>query len=307
MATENREIKSGVFADLFGDDEEIGKKNFLSLYNAIHDTNLKLEETQIEHKIIPQTLTRSFYNDVSMLINGKLIVLVEHQSTPNKNMPLRCLEYYVHLLYGIIPARARYKESLYKIPTPEFYVFYNGEKKVEKECTMKLSDAYIEQQEDPVCEMKVKFTNIRGTEGLNLPVVQKCDILKQYCEFMEIMLRYKAESKNLATRDERKALYRKALQEAISKNILADYLTRKGTEVINMFDGEYDYELDIQAKTEDAREEGIATGLAQGQAHKAIEDAERMLRKEYPVNDISEITGLPMEKVLELQKEVVHA
>jgi predicted transposase/invertase (TIGR01784 family) len=121
---------------------------------------------------------------------------------------------------------------------------------------------------------------------------------------MEIMLRYKAESKNLATRDERKALYRKALQEAISKNILADYLTRKGTEVINMFDGEYDYELDIQAKTEDAREEGIATGLAQGQEQKAIEDAERMLRKEYPVNDISEITGLPMEKVLDLQKEI---
>ena len=28
---ENREIKSGVFADLFGDDEKVGKKNFLSL------------------------------------------------------------------------------------------------------------------------------------------------------------------------------------------------------------------------------------------------------------------------------------
>ena len=303
MANENREIKSGVFADLFGDDEKDGKKNFLALYNAIHDTNLKLEETQIEHKIIPQTLTKSFYNDVSMLINGKLIVLIEHQSTPNKNMPLRCLEYYVHLLYGIIPAKTRYKESLYKIPTPEFYVFYNGEKKIEKECIMKLSDAFIEKQEEPVCEVKVKFTNIRGAEGLNLPVVQKCDILKQYCEFMEIMLRYKAESKNLATRDERKALYRKALQEAISKNILADYLTRKGTEVINMFDGEYDYELDIQAKTEDAREEGIT----QGQQQKAIETATNMINEEIAPEVISRCTGLPIKKVLELQKEVVHA
>lgn len=43
----NREIKSSVFADLFGDDELVGKKNFLSLYNAIHRTNLKYEETQI--------------------------------------------------------------------------------------------------------------------------------------------------------------------------------------------------------------------------------------------------------------------
>ena len=44
MAIENREIKSSVFADLFGDDELDGKKNFLSIYNAIHETDLKLEE-----------------------------------------------------------------------------------------------------------------------------------------------------------------------------------------------------------------------------------------------------------------------
>ena len=53
-----------------------------------------------------------------------------------------------------------------------------------------------------------------------------------------------------------------------------------------------------------AREEGMTIGIAQGQEQKAIEDAERMLRKEYPIEDISEITGLPIEKVLELQKEL---
>ena len=118
MVQENREIKSSVFVDLFGDDELDGKKNFLSLYNAIHGTNLKLEETKIDHKKIPQAICKPYDNDISMLINDKLIVLVEHQSTPNENMPLRCLEYYVHLLYGIIPAKSRYRESLVKIPTP---------------------------------------------------------------------------------------------------------------------------------------------------------------------------------------------
>ena len=297
MSKENREIKSGVFADLFGDDEIDGKRNFLSLYNAIHDTNLVYEHTQIEHKIIPQTLTRSFYNDVSMIINGKLIVLVEHQSTPNQNMPLRFLEYYVHLLYGIIPSKVRYKEALYKIPTPEFYVFYNGEKKVENEYIMKLSDAFIEKQENPLCEVKVKFTNIRGKEGLNLPVVQKCDILKQYCEFMEIMFRYKAESEKLSTDEEIEDLYRKALKEAISKNILTDYLTRKGTEVINMFTDEYDYDLDIQTKTEEAREEG----LSEGQRLKALESARNCLKEGDSPEKVSRCIGLPLSEVLELQ------
>ena len=102
MANENREIKSSLFADLFADDELVGKKNFLSLYNAIHGTDLKLEDTVLERKTIPQNIFRSVYNDISMLVNNKLIVFIEHQSTVNENMPFRMMEYFVHIMYGII-------------------------------------------------------------------------------------------------------------------------------------------------------------------------------------------------------------
>lgn len=57
-----------------------------------------------------------------------------------------------------------------------------------------------------------------------------------------------------------------------------------------MFKGEYDYDMDMKVKTEEAREE------------KAIETAKNMLIKNYPTNEVSELTGLPLEKVLELQK-----
>ena len=293
MPVENREIKSGVFADLFGDDEKDGKKNFLSLYNAIHGTSFKIEDTVIEQKKIPQAVYKTFYNDVSMLINGRLIVLIEHQSTPNKNMPLRCLEYYVHLLYGIVPAKARYRDKLYKIPAPEFYVFYNGAKKAEKECVMKLSEAFLEAQKEVMCEVKVKFVNIRGKEGENLPVVRNCGILKQYCEFMEIVFRYQAELKETPTKDEQKTCYEKAIREAISKGILVDYLTRKSTAVINMFTDEYDYDLDMQAKMEDAA------------LRNSIESAQNFLAmKVLSPEQIAQGTGLPLEKVLELQKQI---
>ena len=292
MVQENREIKSSVFADLFGDDELDGKRNFLSLYNAIHGTNLKLEETTIKHKKIPQAICKPYDNDISMLINGRLIVLVEHQSTPNENMPLRCLEYYVHLLYGIIPAKARYHESLVKIPTPEFYVFYNGQRKTENEYIMKLSDAFWETQVEPSCELKVRFMSIIGDEGKNLPVVQKCDMLRQYCEFMDIVFRYQAELKETPTKDEQKTCYERAIREAISKNILVDYLTRKGTAVINMFTDEYDYNSDMQAKMEDAA------------LRKAIENAKTMLSDELPPEKVSLYSGLPLEQVLELQKQI---
>ena len=40
---------------------------------------------------------------------------------------------------------------------------------------------------------------------------------------------------------------------------------------------------------------------------KAVEDARNMLKKNYPTSDIAEITGLPLEQVLNLQKDSVPA
>ena len=49
---------------------------------------------------------------------------------------------------------------------------------------------------------------------------------------------------------------------------------------------------------------GIQQGIQQGEQKKAVEDACNMIRKKYPANDISEITGLPLEKVRELENQV---
>ena len=40
----------------------------------------------------------------------------------------------------------------------------DGKRKTDSECVMKLSDAFLEQQKDPQCELKVKFTKIRDNE-----------------------------------------------------------------------------------------------------------------------------------------------
>ena len=86
------------------------------------------------------------------------------------------------------------------------------------------------------------------------------------------------------------------MKECIKKDILADYLIRKGTEVMNMFFGEYSYEEDIAAQREEAKEEGIEQN--------AEETAKRMLHDKLPTDKISQYSGLPLEKVLELKKEI---
>ena len=91
-----------------------------------------------------------------------------------------------------------------------------------------------------------------------------------------------------------KTCYEKAIREAISNGILVDYLTRKGTAVINMFTDEYDYNLDMQVKQEEAA------------LQKAIEAAINLLKMKLGTPEqIAQAQGLPLEKVLELQKEIV--
>ena len=85
MAFRNRKYKDSVFTDLFGSDRD-GKKNFLELYNALAGTDYKLENVKLERKVIEQALYKTFNNDVSWEIDGKLIVLVEHQSSVNENI-----------------------------------------------------------------------------------------------------------------------------------------------------------------------------------------------------------------------------
>ena len=59
-----------------------------------------------------------------------------------------------------------------------------------------------------------------------------------------------------------------------------------------MFLDPYDYDTDIEVQREEARE------------LKAIEAAQNLLREGDSLEKIARCTGLPLEKVLELQKEL---
>ena len=97
----------------------------------------------------------TLYNDVSYLVDNKIIVLAEHQSTINPNMPLRCLEYISRLYETLFESKEKYSRKLLNIPTPEFYVFYNGEESYPSDKTLKLSEAFIETTSKPNLELTV--------------------------------------------------------------------------------------------------------------------------------------------------------
>lgn len=63
-----------------------------------------------------------------------------------------------------------------------------------------------------------------------------------------------------------------------------------------MLCAKYDYKTDIAVKKEEAFEEG--------KQQKAIEDATNALSMNLSPEQVSKITGLPLEQVLELQKQI---
>ena len=246
MANENRKNKDTVFTDLFYSDK-YAKRNLLSLYNALFEDDLQ-DENLIEQVRLENVLFQNMQNDISFLVKDRKIVLGEHQSTVNQNMPLRSLMYIGREYEKIVDPDKRYARKLIKIPTPEFVTFYNGEEDLPEESVLRLSDAFIDKEEKSSLELCVRIININHPKGH--AILKRCGILNEYSAFVEETRRFKGDEASLE----------KAVKSCIKKGILEEYLKRKGSEVVNMLMMEYDYEKDMRAQRAEAEEIGEKKG-----------------------------------------------
>ena len=263
--------------------------------------------------------------DIAMLIDGKIVILIEHQSTINKNMPFRFLEYIARIYEKITTKDEKFGRKLVKLPIPEFYVFYNGKDDYPTESMMKLSDAFMQLGDN--CELKNQLENVNypleiSVKVINInvdkenPILKRCEALKEYSEFIE-QVRFNIEN-------EIPEPFTTAIKEAIKKGFLSDYLNRKSTEVQNMLLAEYDYDTDIAVQRREAfddglsqgRNEGIAIGeklgeergisiglsqgISQGEKKAKLETAKSMILRNISIDIVAECTGLSVEEIEKL-------
>ncbi|MBQ3445065.1 MAG: Rpn family recombination-promoting nuclease/putative transposase [Selenomonadaceae bacterium] len=137
MANYNAQYRDTVFRSFFNDQTRL-----LSLCNAVLETDYtNPDELNIN------TLEGIFFdkqkNDISCTIHNHFLVLVEHQTSVNENMPFRCLSYVAELLNNLVKDKhKRYYKGLIKFPRPKFFVFYDGDKHEPLQRQMRLSDAF---------------------------------------------------------------------------------------------------------------------------------------------------------------------
>ena len=178
----NIKFKNSVFSYLFSNPDILRE-----LYCALKGVSLP-DDVPVVINTLEDVLFMDRINDISFEIGGKLVVLIEHQSTVNPNIALRLLMYIARIYEKIIMNTNLYSTKKIFIPRPEFYVLYNGKDSCPDEQTLKLSDMFKSiddlgfEKTDPVLELQVKVLNIN--EGRNEAIVKRCGLLAQYCAFV---------------------------------------------------------------------------------------------------------------------------
>ena len=210
-------------------------------------------------------------------------------------MPLRLLSYVSRLYEAYVPTPQRYYKNAVKIPTPEFYVIYNGTNDFPAVTTMKLSDSFIDEKTDKSLEIIVKVFNI--IKYKEITGFLDCKPIQEYNRFVQIM-REHYNPKNPES-------FTPAIQIALKQNVMPNYLNRKTTEVSNMLWGEYNYDEDIAAQRQEAFDDGIAQGLqqglSQGELQAKIETARNFLAMGLSPEQIAQGTGLSKETIEQIR------
>jgi len=259
--------KDTLFRDLFG-----AKSAALELYNAITGANYG-PETEVTMVTLQDILYDVPVNDVSFTIDNKLVVLVEHQSTINENMPLRMLLYVARSYEQLTNDLDKYRVDRMEIPRPEFIVLYNGEKDRPEMEILKLSDLFAKyDMEYPInLELTVRVYNIN--KGRNAEMARRCAILNGYEVFTAKVREYR-ETMSLGQAVDR------ATEECIKEDILVDYLQTHRKAVRNMLTSEW--------KLEDA----VKVSRMEGEASATRKFIKQMYKGGFSIADIVKATEL---------------
>lgn len=225
--TINRTYKDRLFKIIFED-----KKELLSLYNALTGKNYQNPD-ELEINTIDDVIYMHLKNDMSFILDDWQN-LFEQQSTFNPNQPLRGFFYFADLYKVKYFGKKIYSTRLLKIPTPQYIVFYNGTANMPDRKELRLSDAFQQPTEQPDIEVVAHMLNINY--GHNKELMERCQKLKEYAQFIDIIRHYLKENEHWSNEQ----AISKAIDDCIKNNILRDILQKERLRVMASILSEFD-------------------------------------------------------------------
>lgn len=280
-AKTNHQKFDHVFRILFND-----KVKLLSLYNAISGKDYDNPDDLLINTL-EDAVFIGMKNDISFIL-ASYINLFEHQSTINKNIPLRGFYYFADLYKTMYYGEMLHKSMRIEIETPQFIVFYSGDEDVPDRREMRLSESFKVKAEEPDVEVVAHIININ--KGHNVELASKCKPLEEYSEFVR---RMRKATRGVAKEELAVTSY-KVITECIEDEILAEILKKERARVMSSVLGEFNFQKYVAIERSDSFdagkevgiEEGIEQGIKQGRVYTLFgflknggthEDAKRML------------------------------
>ena len=270
-----RTAKNSVFLNLFQD-----KSYLLKLYKTLHPEDTAATEDSLTDVTIENVLTDNLYNDLGFIVGNKLMILVEAQSTWTMNILVRVLLYLAQSYHEYFQRTSQnyYKSKKVKMPKPELYVIFTGNKG-RKPDRISLSKEFFEGADIDI-EVKAKVIYESNED----------DIINQYIIFCKVF--------NEQTKMH--GMTRKAVTETIrickDRNVLRDYLLKKEKEVVTIMMSLFN-------------EEEILKSFIESEIHdEARETAERMIKDgELSLEKIARyIPSLSMDELKQLEAEIMQ-
>jgi predicted transposase/invertase (TIGR01784 family) len=210
----NKKHKDSLFSVLFSNPEVLRE-----LYSAISGVTIA-PDILIDINTLTDVLFMDQVNDLSFTIDNRLVVLIEHQSTVNENIPLRLLEYTGRIYEKIIDRKKIYHARLVKIHIP--------------------------------LELVVQVYNIN--HGHNREILKRSTTLGSYSVFIDKMREH--QKAGLTLEESTKI----AIKYCIDRNILRGFFETNSSEVFNMLTDEWNWEEYKEVALEEAHEKGMEKG-----------------------------------------------
>ena len=260
----NRQYKDSVFRTYFNCAERLA-----ALYRAIRqDETIRPEDIRIT--TLDDVFLSRLKNDVSFLWKDQAIILAEHQSSINPNMPYRCYLYSAMLMMNMVGNKnALYGKELVKLPAPHCYVFYIGDDMKEDEKILRLSDAFREKLAD--IELVCHVINITYQE--HRAILERCRPLQEYSFLVKGIEDRRKQGMSLAD------AIRATMQYCVKHGIMKEFLLEHWEEVTAMFALQWDEEEEKKVLYGEAHEAGRKEGRKEGR-EEGREEGRKEGRKE---------------------------
>ena len=290
-----RNVKDSIFCDLFSELEYLWE-----LFRVLHPEADDVTIADLQLLTIGRILTTGRYNDLGFLVQKRLIILVEAQSTWTVNVLFRCLSYIAKTYDRYISEHSLnvYGTNRLDMPKVELYILYTG-KKLDVPSEISLQKEF--HHEGGAVDVTAKV----------LVLGENNTIVDQYIQAAKIIDDYTLGVTNPKEQAERLAA---ALDECISKGLLKEYLIKKKPEVLEMLAQFYNEANYIEAARRSDYNEGWAAGKdvgwAEGKNIGRIETTRdavlKMFNMNMPANDIAKVFSISVDQVLAIKTANRH-